>query len=481
MAEHEAKDKEEQEEARHRKKVQPVYDQLKQAAEPEDNQMKQALAGMSAAEQASLVRNPQLQGAQRAEAMLELQQTHGNRYVQRLAQGNKEATLDEDIIHRIEAQRGSGKPLEPEVRSEMEVPFEHDFSQVRVHTDAEADKLSQGLGAKAFTTGSDVFFRQGAYQPDSESGERLLGHELAHVIQQEGKSTSSIIGGADLTGKPGDVFERQAEAAGKDTANNNLVTIQPAPYVPSIQRQGEEDITEVGKATRPQPPEWMTGVTKPGRTVIEFPAEHISGRAGELQDYQIRRNALISLLGRCLARRENGAKEGIRDFVKAHKSEPSGYGPLAVAIFSAPLAILGACVSGPAAPIVIAGMAAGVAILSSIPEAEPKDPAEAFGKRMTLAFYKATENALNKTDKIVDSYLTAGAPPPTELLEDERKMKVDLVSKCFPGELHRGMAVERAEVGRTVRAELERKWRETAPQRRERERTERYLRMAKWL
>jgi len=185
MAERETKDREEREEARRRKKAKPAYAELKQAAEPQISQGKQALAGMSVAEQALLSRNPQVFGAQRVEAMLELQQTYGNSYVQRLAEGSKEATLDEDIIHRIEVQRGLGKPLEPNVRSQMEASFGYDFRQVKVHTDAEAGRLSQELGAKAFTTGKDIFFKRGAYEPSCDSGARLVAHELSHVVQQE--------------------------------------------------------------------------------------------------------------------------------------------------------------------------------------------------------------------------------------------------------------------------------------------------------
>lgn len=59
-----------------------------------------------------------------------------------------------------------------------------DFSGVRVHTDARADQLNQSIQAKAFTTGQDLFFRQGAYQPGSREGQALIAHELTHVVQQ---------------------------------------------------------------------------------------------------------------------------------------------------------------------------------------------------------------------------------------------------------------------------------------------------------
>jgi hypothetical protein len=68
----------------------------------------------------------------------------------------------------------------------MERAFGADFSSVKVHTDAEADTLNQELNARAFTTGQDIFFRQGEYSPGSGSGQKLIAHELTHVVQQNG-------------------------------------------------------------------------------------------------------------------------------------------------------------------------------------------------------------------------------------------------------------------------------------------------------
>jgi hypothetical protein len=59
-----------------------------------------------------------------------------------------------------------------------------DFSGVKVHTDSQSDQLNKSIQAKAFTTGQDVFFRQGAYEPSSRGGQELIAHELTHVVQQ---------------------------------------------------------------------------------------------------------------------------------------------------------------------------------------------------------------------------------------------------------------------------------------------------------
>ena len=94
--------------------------------------------------------------------------------------------VSSDLEKRIDASRGSGEALPDSIRASFEPRMGHDFSDVRVHTDSEADSLSRQLGAKAFTTGQDVYFRSGAYQPDSEGGKQLLGHEMTHVVQQGG-------------------------------------------------------------------------------------------------------------------------------------------------------------------------------------------------------------------------------------------------------------------------------------------------------
>ena len=91
-----------------------------------------------------------------------------------------------DLETSIQQARGSGQPLADSTKSQMEQAFGADFSGVKVHTDTQADQLNQSIQAKAFTTGQDVFFRQGAYEPGSRGGQELLAHELTHVVQQIG-------------------------------------------------------------------------------------------------------------------------------------------------------------------------------------------------------------------------------------------------------------------------------------------------------
>jgi hypothetical protein len=95
-----------------------------------------------------------------------------------------EASTDLDTA--INSARGGGQPLEARLQRSMGQAMGADFSGVRVHTDTQADQLNQSIQAKAFTTGQDVFFRQGAYEPGSRGGQELIAHELTHVVQQNG-------------------------------------------------------------------------------------------------------------------------------------------------------------------------------------------------------------------------------------------------------------------------------------------------------
>ncbi|MEM9805856.1 MAG: DUF4157 domain-containing protein [Cyanobacteria bacterium P01_D01_bin.56] len=86
--------------------------------------------------------------------------------------------------------RQGGSHLQPAIQTKMESAMGADFSQVKIHTGTQADQLSRSIQAKAFTTGQDVFFKQGAYDPSSRGGQELLAHELTHVVQQGGAATA---------------------------------------------------------------------------------------------------------------------------------------------------------------------------------------------------------------------------------------------------------------------------------------------------
>ena len=80
--------------------------------------------------------------------------------------------------------RSSGQPLDPAVRAFMEPRFGHDFSRVRVHCGTIADQSARGVNAHAYTRGHNIVFAAGQYAPGTRDGNRLLAHELTHVLQQ---------------------------------------------------------------------------------------------------------------------------------------------------------------------------------------------------------------------------------------------------------------------------------------------------------
>src|SRR2546423_2860786 len=86
------------------------------------------------------------------------------------------------IVH--QTLRSPGQPLDPATRAFFEPRLGYDFSQVRVHSDAQAYEAARAVKAKAFTVGQDLVFGADQYAPGSRVGQRLLAHELTHVMQQ---------------------------------------------------------------------------------------------------------------------------------------------------------------------------------------------------------------------------------------------------------------------------------------------------------
>jgi hypothetical protein len=113
-----------------------------------------------------------------------------------------------DVTAQIAARRGAGTPLEPAVRDQMSSALGDSFADVRVHTDPLATALARSVQARAFTTGSDIFFSEGTYSPSSPSGRELLAHELTHVVQQRGAPTTGELTVSD----PADALEREAQS-----------------------------------------------------------------------------------------------------------------------------------------------------------------------------------------------------------------------------------------------------------------------------
>ncbi|MGB3467130.1 MAG: DUF4157 domain-containing protein, partial [Cyclobacteriaceae bacterium] len=106
--------------------------------------------------------------------------------------GDGQAVASPGLVNTINASKGGGRNLPDHVNSEMSRKIGSDFSKVRVHTDARAKEMNEGLGAKAFAHGNDVYFNKGNYNPNQPEGKRLLAHELTHVVQQKGRNRKKI-------------------------------------------------------------------------------------------------------------------------------------------------------------------------------------------------------------------------------------------------------------------------------------------------
>jgi hypothetical protein len=101
--------------------------------------------------------------------------------------GHEGGQLDRTTEAAISSSRGGGRQMEPDARHKMETAFGADFGGIRIHEGSKASELNDRIQAKAFTVGSDIYFRDGAPNTSSTEGQHLLAHELTHTIQQGGR------------------------------------------------------------------------------------------------------------------------------------------------------------------------------------------------------------------------------------------------------------------------------------------------------
>ncbi len=155
--------------------------------------------------------------------MKDMQRISGNRAVQRMMSGGtpQRTVMEEDELQMKSAappvqRKGEGMP-EP-VRAKMEQAFGTDFSDVRVHTGNQAEQV----GALAYAQGNDIHFASGQYHPETSKGQELLGHELAHIVQQkQGRvKPTTEVNGVAVNDDPS--LEREADQWGTKAAQTKL-------------------------------------------------------------------------------------------------------------------------------------------------------------------------------------------------------------------------------------------------------------------
>jgi hypothetical protein len=162
--------------------------------------------------------------------------------------GGGPGRLDREIAQAIADRRGRGRELDTDARAELEGAMGEDFSDVRVHDDAHANELSESVSAEAFTTGSDVFFKSGSYDPGSSPGRKLLAHELTHVAQQRGAAPASEL----TVSEPGDAAEVEAGEVA-DKISSAPPSASPAPA--TVSRAAEEEELQTSRVDRQTAPD----------------------------------------------------------------------------------------------------------------------------------------------------------------------------------------------------------------------------------
>jgi hypothetical protein len=202
----------------------------------------------------SHVTKAEVQGKLDASTIKRMQKTLGNAAVQRFLAQRQESgptDIDDQTSSAIQAKKGSGQKLDSSIAEKAGGVMGQDFSDVNVHTDKESDSLNRQLGAKAFTTGNDIFFQSGAYDPGSSAGQELISHELTHVVQQGG--SGAPVQGKMTVNDPNDAYESEADSvadmvmnapdeavAQRQPLEEEEEMMQPK-LDPSLQRQEEEE------------------------------------------------------------------------------------------------------------------------------------------------------------------------------------------------------------------------------------------------
>ena len=96
------------------------------------------------------------------------------------------------VSNKINASKGGGSSMDSHTQSFMQSRFGNDFSDVKIHAGGDAIQMNRALNAKAFTVGNDIYFNEGKYSPNSDSGKHLLAHELTHTVQQGGSAGDTL-------------------------------------------------------------------------------------------------------------------------------------------------------------------------------------------------------------------------------------------------------------------------------------------------
>lgn len=145
------------------------------------------------------------------------------------------------LVNRAAA--SSGTSLPSPVKEKFEAALGADLNDVRVHTGPESAEAAAAVGAKAYTSGQDIHFSAGRYDPSSAEGEKLLAHEVAHTVQQASGSTKRQH--KLEVSAAGDAHELEADRAADAMVRGQPATVTSATAGVARAAQGaERDLTE---------------------------------------------------------------------------------------------------------------------------------------------------------------------------------------------------------------------------------------------
>ena len=172
--------------------------------------------------------------------VLQLQRSAGNAAVARALGAERPSVLD--VVG-----RGGGRPLDGQVRPQMEGAFGEDFSDVRIHTGPEASRSAESVQARAYTVGDEIVFGNSAYAPGTDDGDRRLAHELTHVVQQrQGPVDGTPQGDGIAVSSPADPFERaardNADRVMAEIRSDRSVVRDPGPQRATVARRRSSQI-----------------------------------------------------------------------------------------------------------------------------------------------------------------------------------------------------------------------------------------------
>lgn len=166
------------------------------------------------------------------EGLLDMQRSVGNASVG--------AILDDERSPVTDVVSSGGRPLEPDVRTDMETRLGHDFGDVRIHDDGGAHDSARSVDAHAYTVGNSVVFQRDKYDPGSTDGRVMLAHELTHVVQQRsGPVDGTPAAGGISVSDPSDRFEREAAANAERVAGPSSESAPAVSAAPTAVQRAE--------------------------------------------------------------------------------------------------------------------------------------------------------------------------------------------------------------------------------------------------